>query len=116
MAEVFAEAEPKAPEVAKPSPVAVAVSPVFTGGLGKGVSNADIKRLQQLLNTDPDTRLAASGVGSPGEETDYFGSLTERAVEKFQMKHGVVSSSADPGYGYVGPKTRAKLKEVFGSQ
>jgi hypothetical protein len=30
------------------------------------------------------------------------------------MKYGVVTSSADPGYGYVGPKTRAKLAEVFG--
>ncbi|MDP7365684.1 MAG: peptidoglycan-binding domain-containing protein [Candidatus Pacebacteria bacterium] len=73
-----------------------------------------MKRLQQLLNSDPDTAVATSGVGSAGSETDFYGSLTEKAVQKFQLKHGVVSSSSDAGYGYVGPKTRAKLAEVFG--
>lgn len=93
---------------------ATGVSAVFTKGFAKGASHPDIKRLQQLLNSDPDTMIAKSGVGSPGNETDYFGSLTEKAVQKFQMKHGVVSSSSDPGYGYLGPKTRAKLNQVFG--
>jgi len=87
---------------------------VFTQGLSRGMSNEDVKRLQQLLNSDPDTVVASAGVGSAGNETNYFGSLTEKAVQKFQMKHGVVSNSDDPGYGYVGPKTRAKLAEVFG--
>jgi peptidoglycan hydrolase-like protein with peptidoglycan-binding domain len=39
--------------------------------------------------------------------------LTEAAVQKFQLKYGVVASPNDPGYGYVGPKTGAKLAEVF---
>lgn len=90
------------------------VSAVFTRGFARGASHPDIKRLQQLLNSDPDTAIATSGIGSSGNETNYFGSLTEKAVQKFQMKHGVVSSSSDSGYGYLGPKTRAKLNQIFG--
>lgn len=90
------------------------VSTMFTKGLSRGASNSDVKRLQQLLNSDPDTRIAESGVGSAGNETNFFGLMTEKAVQKFQMKHGVVSGPSDAGYGYIGPKTRAKLTEVFG--
>jgi len=96
------------------SSITTNVSSVFTKGLSRGESNSDIKRLQQLLNSDPDTVVASTGVGSVGNETNYFGSLTEKAVQKFQMKYSVVSSPSDLGYGYVGPKTRAKLFEVFG--
>lgn len=101
--------------VATPSPVAVAVSPVFSKILKLGVTSPDVKRLQQLLNSDPDTKITESGSGSPGKESEYFGSLTERALQKFQAKHGLVSSgtSATTGYGALGPKTMAKLEEVF---
>jgi peptidoglycan hydrolase-like protein with peptidoglycan-binding domain len=90
------------------------VSAVFTKGLSLGVSGPDVLRLQKLLNSDPDTQIASSGVGSPGNETDYYGGLTEDAVKRFQAKYGV-ASSGNAGYGYVGPKTRAKLQEVFGN-
>ena len=125
LAEVFsgttvpaAEPTPPASSVAKPSPVAVSVSPVFNSSLSRGMSNADIKRLQQLLNSDPDTRVAQSGVGSSGNETNYFGSLTEKALQKFQAKYGIVSSGTPDttGFGRLGPKTRAMLAEVFGSE
>ena len=104
---------PTAPTVAQPSPVAVSVSPVFTKGLEKGMSGSDVKRLQQLLNSDSDTKIAESGIGSFGNETEYFGSLTEKAVQKFQTKYNI-AKSGDSGYGYVGPKAGAKLNEVFG--
>lgn len=114
LAEVFAKATPTAPSVATPSAVAQAVSPVFNRGLGFGVSaGADVKRLQQVLNSDPDTKITASGAGSPGSETETFGRLTEAAVKKFQEKYGI-AKAGDAGYGYVGPKTRAKLEEVGG--
>ncbi|MBI4121330.1 MAG: peptidoglycan-binding protein [Parcubacteria group bacterium] len=103
-----------AAEVAKPSPVAQTVSPVFNRSLTLGARGEDVKRLQQLLNSDPDTRVAASGVGSAGNETDYFGPGTGAALQKFQVKYGI-SGPGEPGYGSVGPKTRAKLKEVFGN-
>ena len=100
--------------VAKPSAVAVSVSPVFSGTFKKGASNSDVKRLQILLNSDPDTRIANTGVGSPGNETNSFGSLTEKAVQKFQEKYGI-AKKGDVGYGSVGPKTRAKLNEISGT-
>ncbi len=94
------------------TPSTTGISSVFASGLAKGTSNSDVKRLQQLLNSDPDTVIAQSGTGSVGNETNYFGSLTEKAVQKFQNKYGI-AKPGDPGYGYVGPKTRAKLQEVF---
>ncbi|MBI3019757.1 MAG: peptidoglycan-binding protein [Parcubacteria group bacterium] len=114
--EVFGGTGVPAASVASPSPVAAAVSPVFNGTLSSGMENADVKRLQQLLNSDPDTRVASSGAGSVGNETNFFGPATEAAVKKFQAKYGIVSSGtpATTGYGLVGAKTRAKLQEVFG--
>ncbi|MCH8049912.1 peptidoglycan-binding protein [Patescibacteria group bacterium] len=66
------------------------------------------------MNSDPDTQVAESGAGSPGLETNYFGSLTERAVQKFQAKYGIVSSGTPgtTGYGRFGPKTHSKLAEI----
>ena len=114
LVEVFSAAPtaPSAPQGEVPAPP-TGVSAVFTTGLSKGSTNSNVKGLQQLLNLDPDTMIASTGVGSPGNETEYFGSLTEKAIQKFQLKHGVVQSAQDPGYGYLGPKTRAKIQELF---
>jgi peptidoglycan hydrolase-like protein with peptidoglycan-binding domain len=114
LAEVFGSssiAQSSAPSSGTTAPSS-SVSAVFTIGLKKGMSNGDIKRLQQLLNSDPDTKIADSGIGSPGNETEYFGSLTEIAIKKLQSKYGL-ASEGDAGYGYVGPKTRAKLQKIF---
>ena len=83
------------------------VSPVFKSGLNIGMTNADVKRLQTLLATD-------SALYPEGITSGYFGSLTKAAVGRFQMKYDLVTSASDSGYGYVGPKTRAKLQEVYG--
>ncbi len=106
------------PTLPAPSITVPSVSPVFTKVLKVGSAGSDIKRLQQLLNSDPDTAVAKSGVGSPGKETATFGSLTKEAVKKFQCKYSVVCSGDESttGYGLLGPKTRAKVAEVFGSQ
>jgi hypothetical protein len=47
----------------------------------------DVKYLQIILNADPETRLADSGVGSPGNEVETFGNITLNAVKKFQQKY-----------------------------
>lgn len=86
----------------------------FTRALKLGMTGADVKLLQELLNADPATAVAESGAGSKGRETDYFGTLTEKAVEKYQAKQGIVSggSPATTGYGLVGPKTRESLAAI----
>lgn len=112
--EVTATAELPSVTVIPPAPAAkVAISAEFNVPLQFGKSHPDVKRLQQLLNSDFDTMVALSGVGSAGNETDYFGPATRRAVEKFQLKHGV-AKSGDVGFGNFGPATRAKMARWFG--
>lgn len=79
----------------------------FTRGLERGMKNSDVKRLQQLLATNKE-------IYPEGLVTGYFGPATEKAVGRFQLKYKLISSKKDRSYGYVGPKTRAKLLEVFG--
>jgi peptidoglycan hydrolase-like protein with peptidoglycan-binding domain len=43
-----------------------------------------------------------NGLGSPGSETNYFGTLTRNALAHFQAAHGI-----NPPAGYFGPITRA---------
>jgi len=80
----------------------------ITQRLSIGSTGEDVRALQEALASMPD-------VYPEGTVSGYFGDLTKAAVAKFQMKYGIVSSSSDAGYGSVGPMTRAKLQEVFGS-
>jgi peptidoglycan hydrolase-like protein with peptidoglycan-binding domain len=45
--------------------------------------------------------------------TGYYGALTQKAIQKFQARYGIVNSGtpATTGYGQVGPKTREKINE-----
>jgi hypothetical protein len=77
-------------------------------GLDLGSRGENVTLLQRLLAQDKE-------IYPEGLVTGFYGNLTRQAVQAFQMKYGVVSSASDAGYGYVGPKTRAKLIEVFGN-
>src|SRR5579859_7801505 len=70
-----------------PAHAAVCPGTTFSTNLKQGSSGAAVMALQQFLNMDPDTMVASSGIGSPGMESSYFGSLTKAAVNKFQQKH-----------------------------
>jgi peptidoglycan hydrolase-like protein with peptidoglycan-binding domain len=78
----------------------------FTRDLTVGSTGSDVKALQQWLNANGYT-VAASGVGSSGNETTYFGTLTKNAVAKYQLAKGIT-----PPAGYFGPKTRASVGAV----
>ena len=66
-----------------------------------------VRYLQRVLNVDPQTRVAISGGGSPGNETTYFGPRTKQAVIGFQQKYEISAT------GIIGAQTRAKLNEVM---
>jgi peptidoglycan hydrolase-like protein with peptidoglycan-binding domain len=79
----------------------------FSKPLYQGLVDGDVLCLQKLLNKDSDTKLSASGLGSLGNETIYFGFATKQAVIKFQKKYGISP------IGLVGTKTRTKLNSLI---
>lgn len=77
----------------------------FDRNLTIGSYGDDVLDLQKLLN-GLGFEVAATGAGSMGNETKYFGGMTKNAVIAFQKDNGV------PGTGFVGPLTRAALNTV----
>lgn len=81
-------------------------SGVFTKDMYAGMRTSDVSALQQCLKKD--ATLYPEGIIS-----GYFGVLTEKAVQRFQIKNSIVSSGTPSmtGFGRTGPKTRGKLNE-----
>jgi peptidoglycan hydrolase-like protein with peptidoglycan-binding domain len=81
------------------------VCPVLTRALSMGSKGTDVSSLQTFLAQDPSVYPEAMVTG-------YFGPLTEKAVQRWQAKYGVVSSGTpdSTGFGVVGPKTRAAIQ------
>ena len=84
----------------------------LTRQLKRGVRDSgmagEVVRLQSFLARDKE-------IYPEGLITGYFGVFTERAVQKWQARYGIVSSGdiMTTGYGLVGPKTRSKMAEVW---
>ncbi len=66
----------------------------------------DVKQLQILLNANG-FMLASAGVGSSGNETNFFGLLTQKALSRYQVAHGIT-----PAVGYFGAITRTHMKSA----
>jgi len=81
----------------------------FTRDLTLGSTGEDVRALQQYLNAKGYV-VAASGAGSVGNESTYFGALTKTALAKFQAANGI-----SPTAGYFGAITRAKIASMGGT-
>lgn len=86
---------------------AAACGPIMLTHMRRGIKNnpTQVKLLQQFLNTDPNTQVAQMGPGSPGQETGFFGPLTEAAVKKFQATYSEEVLAPWVPYGYSGKPT-----------
>jgi hypothetical protein len=96
--------------------VASGVCPfTWTRDLNVGATGADVMKLQQFLNANADTRVAAAGAGSVGMETEYYGPATAAAVSKMQVMYraDILTPAAlvNPT-GYFGPSSRAKANSL----
>lgn len=85
--------------------MAASVSPVIIlRMLAAGSQGTDVTTLQKFLASDASVYLE-------GIVSGYFGPKTRAAIQRFQEKYGI-AKKGQQGYGVVGPKTRAKLKEL----
>lgn len=72
-----------------------------------GHRSNDVKQLQEVLKYEG---LFPQNIESSG----YYGAVTQKAVQKFQLKYQIVKNESSLGYGMVGPKTRAELNSLYG--
>ena len=98
---------------AAPAAVPVPATFRFYRDLRVGAKGEDVRYLQALLNTDPETR-----VGTPGTESEYFGRQTRAGVIRFQNKYAsdvLHPAGLKGGTGTVGRLTRDKLNGLISS-
>lgn len=92
-------------------------SGVFTRTLKVGSVGADVLALQQFLNSNGFV-VSATGPGSIGHETTYFGEKTKLALMKFQDAHPneiLVPAGLASGTGMFGVFTMKYVNSVFGA-
>lgn len=100
--------EVKSPTVETPSVENVANKFIFTKFMKLGITDNEVKELQKFLNSKG-YLLALSGIGSIGNETNYFGFLTKSALMKFQQDNNLKPD------GVFGPLTRGVVNKILGN-
>lgn len=88
---------------------------LLTRNLRVGDKGEDVRVLQRVLNANIATKIVSSGIGSPGNESTYFGKATKAAVIRFQnlYKSEVLTPAGlISGSGFVGGYSRVKLKSL----
>lgn len=97
-----------------PPPSSGAIRFVWIRDLQFGDTGEDVRVLQIFLNRIGYS-LAASGPGSAGLETTYFGVATEQALIRFQEAYAneiLNPSGFTRGTGYFGPSSRSKAESI----
>ena len=90
-------------------------APTFTRNLRYGSLGTDVKALQTFLNQNGFI-LAASGYGSPGNETEFFGPRTRAALIKFQEAHQdkiLAPLDLTEGTGFLGDYTMEYIDSIL---
>ncbi|MEI6057626.1 MAG: DUF2341 domain-containing protein [bacterium] len=82
------------------NPGSLSTTQVSTRDLTLGSRGEDVRLLQVYLNSHG-YQISQTGAGSSGHETALFGSLTQKALARFQKANGI-----KPAVGYFGPLTR----------
>lgn len=88
------------------TPVAGGSCFTFTKNHQMGDTGGEVMEIQKFLNKNGMT-VAATGAGSPGNESTYFGAKTRAAIAKWQASAGIT-----PAAGYWGPITRTKANSM----
>ncbi len=89
----------------------------FTKNLKVGMSDPEVKDLQKFLNANG-FAVSATGAGSAGHETEYFGSRTKAAVIAWQnanKEHVLAPVGLSAGTGYWGSSSRAYANSLGSS-
>ena len=93
----------QAPLIQAPLPQQARLTSTFDQNIGAGQETEDVRALQQFLNTEG-FLVSATGAGSPGQETAYFGTKTAQALTAYQEANNL------PATGFLGPLTRAHIE------
>ncbi len=89
----------------------------FTLSHEMGDEGGDVMDIQKFLNANG-FAVSATGAGSPGNETSYFGGRTKQAVVAFQNANAaaiLAPVGLTAGTGYWGPSSRAYANSMGGS-
>lgn len=92
-------------------------STTFTQNFSQGDSGAEVMEIQKFLNNNGFT-VSASGAGSAGNETSYFGPATKQAVINFQNTYTaeiLTPVGLSVGTGYWGASSRAQANSMCSS-